>query len=117
MCEEIIGVGMNFIFTCLETSHKGLYDWLKYLDGIGEVKKLELKQWNKNSREVYSYQYVNDIPLRDSQPAIKVNWCKLIHTRESDGAILYENAFITRHELNEHSVPVATHNTKYSGPQ
>jgi hypothetical protein len=106
MCEEILTVGMNFIFTCLESSHTGLYDWLKYLDGIGEVNKLEIKQWNKNSREVYSYQYVNGIPLRDSQPAIEVNWCKLIHTRESDGEILYENAFITRHELNEQSVPL-----------
>jgi hypothetical protein len=106
MCEEILAVGMNFIFTCLETSHTGLYDWLKYLDGLDEVKRLEIKQWNKNSREVYSYQYVNGIPLRDSQPAIKVNWCKLIHTRESDGKILYENAFISRHELNEQSVPL-----------
>ena len=106
MCEEIFAVGMNFIFTCLETSHTGLYDWLKYLDGIGEVKKLEIKQWHKNSREVYSYQYVNGIPLRDAQPAIMVNWCKLIHTRESDGKILYANAFITRHELNEQTVPL-----------
>ena len=80
--------------------------WLKYLDGIGEVKKLEIKQWHQNSREVYSYQYVNGIPLRDAQPAIKVNWCKIIHTRESDGEILYENAFITRHELNKQSVPL-----------
>jgi hypothetical protein len=108
MCEEILAVGMNFIFTCLETSHTGLYDWLKYLDGLDEVKRLEIKQWNKNSREVYSYQYVNGIPLRDSQPAMKVNWCKLIHTRESDGKILYENAFISRHELNEQSVVLIT---------
>ena len=106
MCEEILLSGMNFIFTCLETSHTALYDWLKYLDGIGEVKKLEVKQWHKNSREVYSYQYVNCIPLRDAQPAIEVNWCKLIHTRESDGKILYENAFITHHKLTEQSVPL-----------
>jgi hypothetical protein len=106
MCEQVLASGMNFIFTCLETSHTGLYDWLKYLDGIGEVKKLEIKQWNKNSREVYSYQYINGIPLRNSQPAIQVNWCKLIHTRESDGEILYENAFVTRHELTEQSVPL-----------
>jgi hypothetical protein len=38
MYEQILAVGMNFIFTFLETSHTGLYDWLKYLDGIGEVK-------------------------------------------------------------------------------
>nr|WP_232432108.1 ISNCY family transposase [Chamaesiphon minutus] len=81
MCEQVIASGMNFIFTCLETSHTAVYDWLKYLDGIGEVKKLEVKQWNSNSSELYSYQYVNGIPLRDSQPAMKVNWCKLIHTR------------------------------------
>ena len=106
MCDEILASGMNFIFTCLETSHTALYDWCKYLDGISEIKKLEVKQWNKNSRELYSYQYVNGIPLRDSQPAIEVNWCKLIHTRQSDGKILYENAFITRHELNEQTVPL-----------
>ncbi len=93
---------------CLEISHQGLYDWLKYLDGIGEVKKLEIKQWNKNSREIYSYQYVNRIPLRDSRPAIKVNWCNLIHIRESDRKILYENAFITHHELTKQSVPLIT---------
>ena len=106
MCQQVIAAGMNFIFTCLETSHTAVYDWLKYLDGIGEVKKLEIKQWHQNSREVYSYQYINGIPLRDAQPAIKVNWCKIIHTRESDGEILYENAFITRHELNKQSVPL-----------
>lgn len=108
MCEEILASGMNFIFTCLEMSHIALYDWLKYLDGIGEVKKLEVTQWNKNSRELYSYQYVNGIPLRDSQPAIQVNWCQVTHTRLSDGKILYENTFITRHELDEHTVSLVT---------
>ena len=49
---------------------------------------------------------VTCIPLRDAQPAIMVNWCKLIHTRELDGKILYANAFITRHELNEQTVPL-----------
>ncbi len=68
MCEEILASGMNFVFTFLETSHTALYDWLKYLDGIGEVKKLEVQQWHKNSRELYSYQYVNGIPLREAQP-------------------------------------------------
>jgi hypothetical protein len=38
MCEETLSADMNFVFTCLEASHTGLYDWLKYLNGIGEVK-------------------------------------------------------------------------------
>jgi len=108
MCETILASGMNFIFTCLPESHTALYDWLKYLDGIDEVKTLEMKQWNQNSREVYRYRYVNGIPLRDSQPAIHVNWCELILTRESDGKILYQNAFCTSHELTAQSVPLVT---------
>jgi hypothetical protein len=108
MCETILASGMNFIFTCLPESHTALYDWLKYLDGIGEVKTLEVKQWNKNSSEVYRYRYVNDIPLRDAQPAIHVNWCELILTRELDGKVLYQNAFCTNHELTAQSLPLVT---------
>jgi hypothetical protein len=55
MCEAILAAGMNFIFTCLPNSHTALYDWLTYLEEIGEVQTLQVKPWNKNSREVYRY--------------------------------------------------------------
>jgi hypothetical protein len=108
MCEEIIAAGMNFIFTCLPTSHTALYQALKELESKGEVKTLRIEKWNKSSKEIYSYRYVNRIPLRETQPAINVNWCELIVMRESDGKVLYENAFTTNHELDEESVPLVT---------
>ncbi len=108
MCETTLASGMNFIFTCLPDSHTALYDWLTYLDGIGEVKMLQVKQWNKNSREVYRYRYVNGIPLRDAQPALNVNWCEITLTRESDAKVLYQNAFSTSHELTNQTVPLVT---------
>jgi hypothetical protein len=77
---------MNFIFTCLPESHPALYDWLSYLDRAGDVKILETRQWHKRSQEIYSYCYVNQIPIRDTQPALLVNWCELTLTRESDGS-------------------------------
>ena len=46
--------------------------------------------------------------LRETQPALNVNWCELIVTRQSDGKLLYENALITRHELTEESVSLVT---------
>lgn len=82
MAEHCLESGMNFIFTCLPESHTALYDWLDYLDGIGEVKTLETSQWNKRSKEIYRYRYVNQIPLRDTQPALLVNWCSP-HTHPS----------------------------------
>ncbi len=104
MCEHCLKTGMNFIFTCLPESHTALYDWLNYLENIGEVKTLETFQWHKRSKEIYRYRYVNQIPLRDTQPALLVNWCELTLTRQSDGKVLYQNAFVTRHYLTVETV-------------
>jgi hypothetical protein len=70
------------------------------------VKTIKIEQSNKSSKELYRYRYVNQIPLRGTQPALNVNGCELVVTRQSDGKILYENAFITRHELTEEGVPL-----------
>jgi len=108
MCEKIIESKMKFIFTCLPTSHKFLYEWLNKLDNLGEVKIIVVHKKNKSSGEVYRYRYINGIQLRESEAAISVNWCELIITRESDKKTIYENAFITNHELNEKSVLLVT---------
>lgn len=106
MCESCLEAQINFIFTCLPQSHPALYDWLDYLQKTGDVKTFETSQWHKRSEEIYHYRYVNQIPLRDSQPALNVNWCELILTRASDGKLLYRNAFITGHQLNADTVPL-----------
>jgi len=96
---------MNFIFTCLPASHLALYDWLSYLDRIGTVETVETAQGHKRSKEIYRYRYVNQVPLRESQPALLVNWCELTLTRQADGKLLYHNALITHHPLNAETVP------------
>jgi hypothetical protein len=104
MIEQCRAVSMNFIFTALPDSHKALYEWLSDLEGIGEIQTLELRQWNKRSQELYRYRYVNQVPLRQSQPTVLVNWCELTLTRVSDGKVLYHNAFITDHRLSDATV-------------
>jgi hypothetical protein len=51
---------------------------------------------------------MNRIPLRETQPALNVNWCELVVTRESDGKILYQNTWTTSHQLDDESVPLVT---------
>jgi hypothetical protein len=106
ICEHALEAGMNFIFTCLPDSHPALYDWLNYLDGVGEVHCVEVRQRHKKVQEIYRYRFVNQIPLRDTQPSLDVNWCELAITRESDAKVLYHNAFVTRHLLNSQTVPL-----------
>ncbi len=104
MAEHCLELGMNFIFTCLPDSHKALYDRLTDLEVSGEVKTLELKKLNKRTQEIHQYRYVNEIPLRATQPALSVNWCEVRITRQLDGQLLYHNAFATRHELSNKTV-------------
>jgi hypothetical protein len=107
MVQQCLQMGMSFIFTCLPDSHAALYDWLNYLENVGEVKTLETRQWNQRSQEIYQYRYVNQIPIRDTQPALCVNWCELTLTRR-DGKLLYHNTWITDHPLTDETVPQLT---------
>ncbi len=54
--------------------------------------------------EIWSYRYLNQIPLRDEQPALLVNWCEVTVTRESDAQFLYRNSWITNHLLTPQRV-------------
>lgn len=105
MCEHCLQHQLSFIFTCLPESHGTLYDWLGYLEANGEVKTLETRQWNKRTQEIYRYRYVNQIPLRDTQPDLLINWCEFTLQREADGKVLYSNAFVTDHLLTSDTVP------------
>jgi len=104
MCELALQQGFNFIFTCLRASHPTLYDWLDYLEANGEVQTLETQRWNGRYQEIYRYRYVNQIPLRDPQPALLVNWCEFTLTKASNGSVIYQNAFITRHQIQANNV-------------
>jgi hypothetical protein len=104
MCTKVLASEMDFVFTCLPESHPALYEWVDYCDGMGEVKILEVESWNKGSKEIHCYRYINDVPLTYDKKALGVNWCELTVTRESDGKVLYHNSFVTSHELNEEIV-------------
>lgn len=104
MCETALASGMNFIFTCLPSSHPLLYEWLDSLEKLGEVHHLEVDYQHLKTHEVYRYRYVNDVPLRDGEPSLLVNWCDMEQVRVSDGKVLYHNSWVTRHHLDEQSV-------------
>lgn len=110
MCELALQQGFNFIFTCLRESHPTLYDWLDYLEANGEVQTLETQRWNGRYQEIYRYRYVNQIPLRDPQPALLVNWCEFTLTKASNGSVIYQNAFITRHQIQANNVALLVAN-------
>jgi hypothetical protein len=98
-CQHSLDNDFNFIFVCLPTSHPTLYEWLAYLEANGEVKTTRHRRWNGKYFEIWQCRYLNQIPLRDQQPALLVNWCEVKIYRESDAQLLYHNSWITNHSL------------------
>ncbi|MCV3212909.1 hypothetical protein OGM63_05090 [Plectonema radiosum NIES-515] len=47
-------------------------------------------------------EHQRQIHMRDTQPALGVNWCELTLMRQSDGKVIYQNAFITRPMSKSH---------------
>lgn len=104
MGQQCLDLGLNFIFTALPQSHPVLYERLHVLEVLGALQILEIRQDLKGTPTLYHYRYTNLVPIRDTQPALLVNWCELRVTDERTGQVLYHNAFITHHRLNDETV-------------
>ncbi len=51
----------------------------------------------------YRYRFMNDVPLRDGDDALLVNWCELVITNEA-GEIRKRFAFVTDHIISHLTV-------------
>ena len=104
MVEECLAHQLNFIFVCLPSSHPELYEWVDYLERVGDVEHLETRGWNGRYYDICQYRYYNGVPLREEQPAVMVNWCEVLITRAADGKQMYHNSFIPHHQISDQTV-------------
>jgi len=93
--KRLLETGEDFIFTCKETSHKALAD---FIDGA-ELERHEVKVRKGKTRETHRCRFVEKAPLRDGKDAVLVNWigCEIL---DAKGVVKYKTAFAT-------SLPVA----------
>jgi len=102
-CSALQSHGLHFILTCKPTSHPTTYEWVADLERIGAVATVMRTRWTGRRREIDTYRYVNQVPLRDADDALMINWCELV-TCDTDGNCLYRNAFATSFTLNDEMV-------------
>jgi hypothetical protein len=105
-CQLALEHQMNFIFVCKPDSHTHLYEWLAFLQaGPGEqLPSLTRRHWNGRFAEIWTYRYINAVPLRAGPEPLFVNWAELLIIREDTGEPLYHNSFATNYELTEVTV-------------
>ncbi|MGD1902521.1 MAG: ISNCY family transposase [Geitlerinemataceae cyanobacterium] len=99
LCEQLVEAKLDFIFVCRETSHPTLYE---HLSGIN-LPTVTQTMSRGRKRDTWRYRYLNDVPLRDGDDALLVNWCEL-SVRQPDGSAKYCNSFATTYRLDDDNV-------------
>jgi hypothetical protein len=64
---------------------------------------VSLERRKGKQQRILTYRYINDIPLKDGEHSVKVNWVELTITDEK-GEIIFHNAFVTNHGITEENV-------------
>lgn len=90
MCEAIKAAGGNFLLVCKPTSHKTLGE---YLTGV-ELDSLSETKGRGAEKRTYRYRWMMDVPLRDGNDAMLVNWLE-VEIVKPNGKVTYRSSFIT----------------------
>jgi hypothetical protein len=102
VCELLLQQELNFIVVCKSDSHPALYEWIEF----NGAKELVVQRWNGRFTEMHTYRYAHHVPLRRGDDALFVNWCELTITHQTEGRILYRNAFATNYPVTQDNVEV-----------
>ena len=94
---------MDFLFVCKPDSHALLYEWLDDFARTGDMQTLEKSRWNGKQRLTERYRYLNQVPLRNSDDALMVNWCEVVVLNAKQD-VVYRNAWATSHVIDAHNV-------------
>lgn len=99
LCQLLLEQQFNFILTCLPTSHQTLYG---HLEGLSLPTVIRTR-WTGKVEEIYTYRYLNQVPLKDGDDALLVNWCELTVTKPN-GKVVYQNSWATSHLITAETV-------------
>lgn len=102
-CCDVATKGFHFIFTCKSSSHKYLYEWIDAAEQGVDITEIVKTSWTGKKKLYKHYRYMNNVPIRDGEDALPVNWCELI-IKDEQGKITKRFAFITDHHITDENV-------------
>lgn len=104
LIQSIREKGYNFVFVCKESSHKKMYEMIKFIEKLGEVDTKVVRKLDKSrKKEIYTYSYLNDVDLTGDKNSIKVNWCK-VEVTNAKGEFIYKGSFATDYRIDKNNI-------------
>jgi hypothetical protein len=79
-----------------------------FLEKTAGLETVTQRYWNGKRGELWRYRFAPQVPLRNGDDALLVNWFELVITDEKTGAILYQNSFVTNHPVTTAKVAELT---------
>ena len=102
VCEHAKEHGYSFIYVCKTASHDYLYNWLAEFSG-DDLHEKTLRHWTGKKHQLYRYRYRNDVPLRDGDDALRVNWMELT-IMDTDATVARRFSFVTDLTLTDANI-------------
>jgi hypothetical protein len=91
MCVTVQAAGGHFLFVCKPSSHKTLGE---YLNGV-ELDSLTETCGRGAEKRIHHYRWMTDVPLRDGDDALRVNWLEVEIRKPNAAKPSYRCSFIT----------------------
>jgi hypothetical protein len=101
-CRELLEKGYSFLLVCKPESHKTIYEWVK-----GVATTVVADRFDGKKHMIYTYQYVEGVPIKDGKDALQVNFLEVTVTDRATGGKLYHNAWITNHPIQRVTIEEA----------
>jgi hypothetical protein len=99
----------GFIISCQPGSHKWLYEWIDGLRNVGDLAITKVKFREGKNWYIATYEYANNVPLRDTEDSIKVNFVMVTIRNKVSGMIEGIHSYITDFFLtDENCIEIAT---------
>lgn len=102
--QELSAAGLHYILVCKEDSHQTLYEWVRLLKEGEDRFTKTVRVRNGSYHEIVTYRWANNVPIRDTDDAIRVGWCDVTIVREKTGEQRYHNAFVCNRMVTQKNV-------------
>ena len=99
VCRAMLDSGGDFLLTAKPASHKTLCE---YLDGIRPPTRRATAGAGAR-RRIHRYRWMTDLPIRDGDDALRVNWLEITSARP-DGTVTHRGTFVTSLDVNRDNV-------------
>jgi hypothetical protein len=102
-CQRVLAQQAHFLLTCKPESHAVLYEWVSDFERTGHLARVVVTRRVGKKYFTDTYQYVNQVPLRNSDDAVLANWCQLV-TTNAEQKIVFRSAWATSHRISDDNV-------------